>query len=61
VFILISFTMALVKIYALMTVRKQLWLTRDVAVIDGELVRTADDADTGALERSSPSHEGVPA
>ena len=43
-FILVSFAMALVKIYALLTMRKQRWLTRDVAVIDGELRRTFDQA-----------------
>jgi hypothetical protein len=48
-FILVSFTMALVKIYALLTVRRQRWLTRDVAVIDGELARTGRMAD--ALEK----------
>src|SRR5690606_37486146 len=44
VFILISFGMALVKIYALLTMRKQLWSTRDVAVVDGHIVRTGRDA-----------------
>ena len=39
-FILVSFAMAIVKIYALLTMRRQRWLTRDVAVIDGELQRT---------------------
>lgn len=43
----LSFAMALVKIFALLTMRKQLWLTRDVAVIDGQLVRTG--ADNGGL------------
>jgi hyaluronan synthase len=32
VFILMSFVMAMVKVYALMTIRTQRWLTRDVAV-----------------------------
>lgn len=39
-FVLISFGMALVKIAALLTVRKQRWLTRQVEVVDGEVVRT---------------------
>jgi len=47
VVILVSFTMALVKIYALLTIRKQRWGTRDVAVIDGELVRTIDTPTIG--------------
>lgn len=41
-FIAISFVMALVKIYALTTIRAQRWLTRDVAVVDGEVVRTEE-------------------
>jgi hyaluronan synthase len=40
VYILVSFAMAVVKIWALLTVRRQRWLTRDVAVVDGEVVRT---------------------
>lgn len=41
-FILLSFVMAIVKIAALLTVRKQRWLTRDVEVAAGskEIVRT---------------------
>lgn len=39
VFILLSFVMALVKIWALITIREQRWLTRDVEVVDGEVVR----------------------
>ncbi|HEX6596684.1 MAG TPA: glycosyltransferase [Acidimicrobiales bacterium] len=40
VFIVMSFVMAMVKIYALATIRRQRWLTRDVAVIGGKLTRT---------------------
>jgi cellulose synthase/poly-beta-1,6-N-acetylglucosamine synthase-like glycosyltransferase len=47
-FILISFTMAVVKIYALLTIRRQRWLTRDVAVIGGKLTRTGPAADAVA-------------
>ncbi|MDQ4132632.1 MAG: glycosyltransferase [Actinomycetota bacterium] len=62
VYILVSFTMALVKIYALLTLRKQLWLTRDVAVIDGELVRTNDEEESaGPKTPSAPDRAGVPA
>jgi hyaluronan synthase len=32
--------MALIKIRALLTIRQQRWLTRDVAVEAGEVVRT---------------------
>ncbi len=38
----LSFVMAVVKIYALTTIRGQRWLTRDVAVVDGEVVRTEE-------------------
>jgi hypothetical protein len=31
-----------VKLIALATVRKQRWLTRQVAVVNGEVVRTGD-------------------
>jgi hyaluronan synthase len=39
-FVLVSFVMALVKIFALLTIRKQRWLTRQVQVKDGAVVRT---------------------
>lgn len=41
VFIGLSFVMAVVKIWALVTVREQRWLTRDVEVVKGSVVRTA--------------------
>jgi cellulose synthase/poly-beta-1,6-N-acetylglucosamine synthase-like glycosyltransferase len=40
VYVLISFAMAMVKLYALGTIRRQRWLTRSVAVVDGQVVRT---------------------
>jgi hyaluronan synthase len=43
-FVLLSFAMALVKLGALATIRKQRWLTRQVAVVDGEVVRTGPAA-----------------
>lgn len=58
VFILLSFVMALVKIYALLTIRAQRWLTRDVAVVDGEVVRTEEGAQA---ESDLPEIERVPA
>jgi glycosyltransferase involved in cell wall biosynthesis len=39
-FVLLSFVMAVVKLYALATIRTQRWLTRDVAVVGREVVRT---------------------
>ena len=42
-FVLLTFGMAVVKIYALATIRRQRWLTREVAVVDGEVVRTQSD------------------
>jgi hyaluronan synthase len=41
-FVLLSFAMAGVKLTALATVRKQRWLTRQVAVVNGEVVRTGE-------------------
>ena len=39
-FIAVSLIMAVVKICALLTIRKQQWLTRQVAVVDGQVQRT---------------------
>ena len=39
-FVLLSFVMAVVKLCALLTIRKQRWLTREVQVVNGEVVRT---------------------
>jgi cellulose synthase/poly-beta-1,6-N-acetylglucosamine synthase-like glycosyltransferase len=38
-FVLLSFAMAGIRILALCTIRKQRWLTRKVAVVDGAVVR----------------------
>jgi hyaluronan synthase len=51
IFVLVSFLVAFTKIYALLTVRKQRWLTRDVAVVEGQLRRTG----AGAGPISTPS------
>jgi hyaluronan synthase len=50
VFILLSFAMAVVKIYALATIRRQRWLTRDVEVSANskEIVRTLAPAGRAA-------------
>jgi hyaluronan synthase len=42
-FILISLLMAAVKFWSLITIRQQRWLTRQVAVVDGEIQRTGGD------------------
>lgn len=39
-YVLVSFTMAVIKLCALLTIRKQRWLTRQVQVKDGQVVRT---------------------
>ena len=44
VFVAVTFVMAVLKIWALVTVREQRWLTRDVAVVDGAVVRTGRPA-----------------
>ena len=44
-FVLLTFVMAVVKIYALLTIRRQRWLTRQVAVVDGAVVRTISDVE----------------
>lgn len=43
-FVLLSFGMACIKLGGLLTIRKQRWLTRQVAVVDGEVVRTGSAA-----------------
>ena len=45
--------MAIIKIHALMTIRKQRWLTRQVAVENGEVVRTAGTADESPAENAA--------
>jgi cellulose synthase/poly-beta-1,6-N-acetylglucosamine synthase-like glycosyltransferase len=40
-YVFVSWVMALIKIHALLTIRRQRWLTRQVAVENGEVVRTA--------------------
>jgi cellulose synthase/poly-beta-1,6-N-acetylglucosamine synthase-like glycosyltransferase len=39
-YVVVSWFMALIKLYALATIRQQRWLTRQVAVEGGEVVRT---------------------
>jgi cellulose synthase/poly-beta-1,6-N-acetylglucosamine synthase-like glycosyltransferase len=58
VFVIVSFLVALTKIYALCTVRRQRWLTRDVAVVDGQLRRTgsAGAGDVDVSPAPSPAY-----
>ena len=60
-FIVMSFFMALVKIWALLTIRQQKWLTRDVAVSakTGMVGRTNDMADSGTAV-DHPAIESAP-
>jgi cellulose synthase/poly-beta-1,6-N-acetylglucosamine synthase-like glycosyltransferase len=56
-FVGVTFVMAVVKLYALATIRRQRWLTRQVAVVDGEVVRTTDIDLTGVTDLTKA--EGV--
>jgi cellulose synthase/poly-beta-1,6-N-acetylglucosamine synthase-like glycosyltransferase len=40
-YVAMSFVMAMIKIWALLSIRTQKWLTRKVAVVDGRVTRTA--------------------
>jgi cellulose synthase/poly-beta-1,6-N-acetylglucosamine synthase-like glycosyltransferase len=53
-YVVVSWVMALIKIQALLTIRTQAWLTRQVAVEDGEVVRT-----TGDDHHSDDNHDEV--
>jgi hyaluronan synthase len=52
-YVLVSWVMATVKIWALLTIRTQAWLTRDVAVRAGAVVRTPGEDDGGRAEGAS--------
>jgi len=49
-YVVVSWVMALIKLQALLTIRRQRWLTRHVAVEDGTIVRTGDVAAGLVLE-----------
>jgi cellulose synthase/poly-beta-1,6-N-acetylglucosamine synthase-like glycosyltransferase len=51
-YVFVSWIMALIKLQALFTIRRQRWLTRQVAVENGEVVRT---------EQPGSTPDGVPA
>jgi hyaluronan synthase len=58
-YVAVSWLMAIIKITALVTIRKQAWLTRQVAVENGEVVRTTtgnDEADPLDTLRSHDEH-----
>lgn len=52
-YVAVSWLMALIKLYALFTIRRQRWLTRQVAVRDGAVVRTGTPAETPVLATQS--------
>jgi hyaluronan synthase len=62
-FIGLSFVMAVVKIFALMTIRTQRWLTRDVAVSakSKQVVRTGERVSTVPADAPTPEPVGVAA
>jgi hypothetical protein len=54
-YVVVSWVMAIIKIQALLTIRKQRWLTRQVAVENGEVVRTVGaDAVPATPDSTSP-------
>lgn len=60
-YVAVSWLMALIKLRALLTVRKQRWLTREVAVEGGAVVRTGEPGAPSAPDlRSAPSPVSAP-
>jgi hyaluronan synthase len=53
-YVFVSWVMALIKIQALLTIRRQRWLTRQVAVENGEVVRTSHEGTQPDPEPGSP-------
>jgi cellulose synthase/poly-beta-1,6-N-acetylglucosamine synthase-like glycosyltransferase len=57
-YVAVSWVMALIKLQALLTIRQQKWLTREVAVENGEVVRTAGENDDPAnVPANVPANE----
>jgi cellulose synthase/poly-beta-1,6-N-acetylglucosamine synthase-like glycosyltransferase len=55
-YVAVSWLMAVIKLQALVTIRRQRWLTRQVAVENGEVVRTArPDAEPSESSSESPT------
>ncbi|OLT05943.1 hypothetical protein BJF90_18605 [Pseudonocardia sp. CNS-004] len=55
-YVVVSWLMAIIKITALVTIRKQAWLTREVAVENGEVVRTTETDHTHADDHHHDDH-----
>jgi cellulose synthase/poly-beta-1,6-N-acetylglucosamine synthase-like glycosyltransferase len=53
-YVFVSWVMALIKIQALLTIRRQRWLTRQVAVENGEVVRTSQPVTQLEEKHESP-------
>ncbi len=58
-YVFVSWIMALIKLQALMTIRRQRWLTRQVAVENGQVVRTAG-ADPAQAPTTAQAPAGAP-
>jgi cellulose synthase/poly-beta-1,6-N-acetylglucosamine synthase-like glycosyltransferase len=54
-YVVVSWAMSLIKLYALVTIRQQRWLTRQVAVEDGAVVRTTKPEEVTVADRSIPA------
>src|SRR4051812_6992267 len=58
-YVFVSWIMAIIKLQALLTIRRQRWLTRQVAVENGQVVRTTG-ADTAADPAVAQAPQGAP-
>jgi cellulose synthase/poly-beta-1,6-N-acetylglucosamine synthase-like glycosyltransferase len=60
-YVFVSWIMALIKLQALLSIRRQRWLTRQVAVENGQVVRTegAGDAAEAVLTPGAPVERGT--
>jgi cellulose synthase/poly-beta-1,6-N-acetylglucosamine synthase-like glycosyltransferase len=57
-YVVVSWIMALIKLHALSTIRRQRWLTRQVAVANGAVVRTTQPE--GNTQSEQPATEVMP-
>jgi cellulose synthase/poly-beta-1,6-N-acetylglucosamine synthase-like glycosyltransferase len=60
-YVVVSWLMALIKLQALCTIRKQKWLTREVAVENGEVVRTSGPDGSAGNPSDEQVTEAIPA
>ncbi len=60
-YVVVSWLMALIKLQALCTIRKQKWLTREVAVENGEVVRTTGPDGSAGNPSDEQVTEAIPA